>query len=164
MNCFERGITMHLEEDTKFRGATSFTVKSDKLVGKGRPRFTRAGRTYTPTQTAQYEQLIRQAYLQAGGAEYDCPVTVLICAYSPIPKSESKAMRKQMQDGQLVPCVKPDLDNIVKIVLDALNGVAYKDDALVCGISAHRDSYYDVGHALLSVLITPCRRRTNDRY
>ncbi len=36
-----------------------------------------------------------------------------------------------MLAGQIKPAKKPDCDNIVKIVCDALNGFAYKDDAQV---------------------------------
>lgn len=39
-----------------------------------------------------------------------------------------------MLAGQIRPTVKPDCDNVSKIILDALNGVAFKDDSQVVGL------------------------------
>ena len=36
-----------------------------------------------------------------------------------------------MLDGDILPRKKPDYDNIAKIITDALNGIAYKDDSQV---------------------------------
>ena len=36
-----------------------------------------------------------------------------------------------MTSGALFPLKKPDLDNVMKIVCDALNGIAYKDDVQI---------------------------------
>ena len=33
-----------------------------------------------------------------------------------------------MKDGEIRPAKKPDIDNVCKVVADALNGVAYNDD------------------------------------
>ena len=54
----------------------------------------------------------------------------------PIPKSASKKKRILMESGQIKHTVKPDVDNLVKSVLDACNGVAYSDDNLVTTINA----------------------------
>ena len=43
-----------------------------------------------------------------------------------------------MISGALLPAKKPDLDNVAKIVCDALNGVAYKDDAQVVKLTVHK--------------------------
>lgn len=40
-----------------------------------------------------------------------------------------------MIDGLISPTKKPDMDNVVKIVLDALNGFAWHDDAQVVDLS-----------------------------
>ncbi|WP_423739149.1 RusA family crossover junction endodeoxyribonuclease [Clostridium sporogenes] len=39
--------------------------------------------------------------------------------------------------GIVRPTIKPDVDNIAKVILDSLNGLAYKDDKQIvtCGIS-----------------------------
>ena len=37
-----------------------------------------------------------------------------------------------MLDDEISPTIKPDIDNIGKVVLDALNKFAFKDDNQVC--------------------------------
>ena len=103
--------------------------------GKGRPRFTRAGTAYTPTQTRDYEKLVQQSFRIAnrGMQPYskDIALSVSIEAYFGTPKSASRIKRSQMLSHSIRPLKKPDTDNIAKIVLDALNGLAYYDDAQV---------------------------------
>ena len=63
-----------------------------------------------------------------------------ITCYYGIPKSMSKSNREKVYHGKLRPTKKPDLDNIAKIVLDSLNGLAYKDDSQV--VSLKIEKYY----------------------
>lgn len=112
---------------------TTFVVYGEPQ-GKARPRFTRGGRTYTPKKTVDYERQIRAAYQLADGAMTEFPVSVTISALYGIPKSASKAKVQRMLSDEILPCKKPDLDNIAKCVCDALNSVAYKDDAQVCNL------------------------------
>ena len=101
-------------------------------VGKGRPRFARVGdsvKTYTPRETQAYEERVRTAYRAAGGPHMgDRALCVRITAYCPIPASVSKARRLAMARGFELPTKKPDCDNVMKVVCDALNGCAYDDD------------------------------------
>lgn len=107
----------------------SFQVMG-KPQGKARPRLSRHG-VYTPQATVQYEKQIRAAYLGAtNGESCGVDVAVWIDAYFPIPKSWTKSKREAAERGDVIPG-KPDVDNILKIVMDALNGLAYKDDAQV---------------------------------
>jgi len=105
--------------------------------GKQRPRVVRQnGRTisFTPDQTVQYENLVRWCYKTAENSKRfpdDMPLKVIINAYYEIPKSVSKKKRAQMITGEIRPTKKPDADNIAKIICDALNGIAYRDDAQV---------------------------------
>lgn len=109
-----------------------------KPRGKGRPRTSR-GVIYTPPKTREYEQFIQQMYmLQAKGQRVDGPFSVSVRAYYPIPKSASKAKRARMLSGETRPVVKPDLDNVVKIVTDALNGLAYLDDNRMVEVQAEK--------------------------
>lgn len=109
----------------------NFTVPG-KLHGKGRPRFTRAGRVYTDPVTKAYENKIAAAYRAAGGQSYgSAPVEMYVMARFPVPKSTSKAHKLKMLLGKLFPLKTPDIDNIVKVVMDGLNGVAYDDDKQV---------------------------------
>lgn len=111
-----------------------FTVWGDPF-GKQRPRHNRyTNTTYTPEETKLHEQQIVQEYKkQCGNARFvsGTYVEMKITAYMKIPKSASKAVRAKMIDGSIRPTVKPDWDNIGKLVADALNGVAYDDDKYI---------------------------------
>lgn len=106
--------------------------------GKARPRVVRmkSGRSmsYTPDKTVAYEELVRQRFLtSANGKRFadDAPLEIWITAFMQMPKSATKTRLAQMSTGKLQPLKKPDLDNIMKIVCDALNGTAYRDDAQI---------------------------------
>lgn len=102
---------------------------------KGRPRFTRTGRTYTPEKTVNYENLVRLEYQsQCKDAEFwekGIQLDAKVDAYFQIKSSETKKNRALMLLGKLRPTKKPDVDNISKICLDALNGIAYYDDSQI---------------------------------
>ena len=102
--------------------------------GKGRPRFYN-GHAVTPEGTREYEKLVSAAYISSGGKYYEGPIGIRIRAYFQIPKSVSKKSQCAMLTGAMKPTKRPDADNIAKIILDALNGVAYKDDSQVIDIS-----------------------------
>ena len=102
-----------------------------KPAGKGRPRFMFMGgrvHTYTPEKTRDLERLVAMEYkLQSGKHFGDAPLSVEIIASFEPPKSASKKKREELIKRQIYD-KKPDADNIAKLVLDALNGVAYTDD------------------------------------
>lgn len=104
--------------------------------GKGRPRFARSGNriiTYTPPETVDYENVVKAAAMQAmrGRKPVDMPCEVRIMAVFPIPKSWSAAKKSQARLERILPAKKPDADNIIKIICDALNGIAWRDDSQV---------------------------------
>ena len=111
-----------------------FTIPGEPK-GKGRPRFTKSGHTYTPKSTAEYETAVKAAYYEAVGAscrfEAEIPLCMYITAYCGIPKSAGKKKRADMMSQLILPTKKPDADNIVKVIADALNRVAYHDDAQI---------------------------------
>ena len=115
---------------------TQFTVPG--VRGKARPRFTRQGVVYTPAETRTYEQAVRLAYAAAGGRMHDGPVALLLTVYQALPKRATKAQRAAAERGEIHPISKPDLDNVLKIVLDALNGAAYADDRQVVRLDARK--------------------------
>ena len=106
-----------------------------KPRGKGRPRFGN-GTAYTDKETAEYERLVRLTALQTGIKPLSGAVHMDITAYYPIPRSGSKASRLKRERGEEYPLVKPDIDNITKIIMDALNGYAYADDKQVISVTA----------------------------
>lgn len=105
-----------------------------KPIGKGRPRVCRKV-TYTPKPTKDYEKLVRQCYIAKYADKQPIPakipLKVSIIANYPITQSMPKKQVKIIENGgafTVRPTKKPDADNISKIILDALNGLAYYDD------------------------------------
>lgn len=120
-----------------------FTVIG-KPKGKARARTfynKRMGKmqSITPEETKSYEELIRWSY-KASGGEYlgDKAIKLSVKAFYPIPQAFSKAKQEQALQGKIRPMTKPDMDNILKAVLDALNGVAYYDDKQVISIACEK--------------------------
>lgn len=127
-------------------GPVKFTVPGQPK-GKARARTVRRGGgksfSYTPEGTVLYENLIKTCYLQdAGHVLFNDgqPLAVDIIAFYEVPKSYSKKKKQEMLDGQLYPTKKPDIDNIAKCVLDALNKLAYRDDTQV--VRLHMEKHY----------------------
>jgi Holliday junction resolvase RusA-like endonuclease len=109
----------------------SLTVPGEPK-GKGRPRFSRSsGRAYSPQSTVLYESDIKATFYKKYVAE--TPISgafaIKIVAFLPIPKSASKKKHEEMKTGKILPTKKPDIDNVVKATMDALNKVAFTDDA-----------------------------------
>ncbi|MBQ1789616.1 MAG: RusA family crossover junction endodeoxyribonuclease [Oscillospiraceae bacterium] len=118
-----------------------FTVPGEP-VGKGRPRVVRRGgftQTYTPEKTASYENLVKLEFQRQGGRMMkDGPVYLSIQAWYGIPKSVSKRKREAMIGGLILPTRKPDCDNVAKIIADALNGLAWRDDSQVVSLHVEK--------------------------
>lgn len=111
-------------------------VVPGKPHGKARPRMTKAGHTYTPKNTVDYEKQVQVCYMsECKGVKLEGPVTAHITAIYGVPKSASKNTRLEMLDGCIRPTKKPDVDNIAKAILDSLNGLAYDDDSQVVRLS-----------------------------
>lgn len=108
-------------------------------VGKERPRHDPRHperRPHTPEKTKAYEEKIAWAWKQAHGEMIDGPVEMMITAYYRIPKSATLAQKEKMRTGDILPEKRPDIDNVVKAVMDGCQGVAFKDDAKVVRVSA----------------------------
>lgn len=128
-------------------------------VPKARARVTRAGITYTPRETLNYEALVRVAYASAcpGRQPFPAgtPLVLQVEAYFPLPAGAPKRLRRHLEAGTTTPMTqRPDLDNLVKTVLDALNRVAWADDGQVAEIVARK--YRTVSAPRLSVRVAEC--------
>lgn len=130
----------------------TFTIYGEPR-GKGRPRFTRNGHTYTPPETTKYERMIRAMFMarypRAEKIGKDIPVRAKINAFYRIPDSAGKGKKQLMRAGLIKPTKKADADNVAKVILDALNGFAYHDDAQVVELEvkkiyAQSEPYVDV--------------------
>jgi Holliday junction resolvase RusA-like endonuclease len=125
------------------------------VTAKARPRATRTGTIYTPARTASYEAVVRDLAARAmdGRAPFDVPLDVAITVYRPIPASWSRRRQAAALAGDLHPGSRPDLDNLAKAICDGLNGIAYRDDALICGLSL-RKRYGDRERAEVTIAPT----------
>lgn len=111
-------------------------------TGKGRPRIAR-GRAYTPKETVAAEEAVRTEWFAKGCPTLgDGPITMTVRLRHSRPASHllkdgslSKAGRRfATPHGQ-----KPDVDNAIKLILDSLNGLAWKDDVQIIGAYIFRE-------------------------
>lgn len=112
-----------------------------KIRGKARPKVnTYTLRAYTPQETKDYESLIQQYFLlkYPKYKPFENRVSVTITAHFPIPKNTNKKNRELMLKNEISPTKKPDIDNIVKIILDALNKIAFKDDNQITKLNVEK--------------------------
>jgi Holliday junction resolvase RusA-like endonuclease len=111
-------------------------------AGKGRPRFVRAtGRTFTPSRTERAEANVRLAWIEAGKPRLDDgAIDLRVEAVLERPQAHYRVDGTLGARGERSPWPvrKPDLDNVVKLVCDALNGAAYRDDAQIVAVRAVR--------------------------
>ena len=107
-------------------------VVEGTIRGKQRPQFKKkTGKAFTPNQTINYENWIKQCYIEQSNKLLQGPIRARIEIYYSVPKSYSKRKIEAIKDGTDYPMKKPDCDNVAKIVLDSLNKIAYDDDKQV---------------------------------
>lgn len=110
-----------------------------KIKGKARPRIGK-GYAYTPKDTVTYENWIKHCYIEQSNKLLEGSVKAEVRIYHEVPKSYSKKRISMIKDGFDKPNKKPDIDNILKIIFDSLNGIAYKDDSQI--IEIHVDKQW----------------------
>lgn len=113
-----------------------FTITGEPK-GKQRPRFNKmTGVTYTPSETKAYEKRVKYNYYLQGGRKFDGAVKIEVWAFMQIPRSASKKHAEELKGA---PCTKkPDVDNVLKAVMDGLSGIAYDDDKQVADAIIHK--------------------------
>jgi Holliday junction resolvase RusA-like endonuclease len=119
----------------------SFTIEGEP-TGKGRPRHGKY-KTYTPAKTKAVENNIAYFYKVNIGHYFEGYVKLKLDLYYSIAKSDSKKKKLMKLNNELRPNKKPDIDNVVKLVADALNEVAYKDDTQIIELEC-RKFYRDI--------------------
>ena len=100
-------------------------------IAKKRARSKGFGRPYNcqRREEDQFKLLANSQIKQA--APKDEPVQLWCVFYFPVPKSKSKKDCRQIFDNHGAHVYKPDGDNLVKMVKDCLNGIAWHDDSQV---------------------------------
>ena len=103
---------------------------------KERPRLGKGGRVYTPTNTKVFEEICRLSY---GNRYYFDKeyISIKIVFKFKVPKSYSKKKYSEAIEGKIRPSTN-DIDNLLKSVLDGLNGKAWKDDRYIYRIEAEK--------------------------
>lgn len=112
-------------------------------VGKGRPRFVKqTGRTYTPRATQLAESEIRRAWEEADRPRLDeGPIDLHVRLAVARPKGHYTTKGDLSAAGQRAPfpaAQKPDVDNALKLVMDALNKRAWRDDVQIISATVAR--------------------------
>ena len=118
-------------------------IVNGEPAGKGRPRFSARGKyvkAYTPEKTLNYENLIAWEYQHQCDYKFEkcAMLDMRIKAFYKIAKSTSKKKAELMKKGLLRPTKKPDIDNVVKIIADSLNDIAYHDDTQIVDLMCRK--------------------------
>lgn len=117
----------------------TLTFEGVKPTPQGRPRFSFVTHhAYDSKGSKDYKRVIRlQAMAQLKNAGWSIsgkPLSLCVQFLMPIPKSKTKKFKIAAIDGKIKHVVKPDLDNLFKAAIDALNGLAYKDDNQIISV------------------------------
>jgi len=109
-------------------------------VGKARPRVTRAGHAYTPNKTRLWESQVAVFAAPHFSAPLTGPIVFGVVCVFPRTKAQAHILKgtdwPKYGDRRMWKSTRPDLDNCVKAVADALDGIAWKDDGQIVRMSA----------------------------
>ena len=121
--------------------AIEFTVYGEP-VAQARPRATTINgrvKMYDPKKSSEYKNYIRLVASQHAPKELlDGPIQLDVKIYKPTLKSFSKKKKEMAEQGILRPTTKPDVDNYVKAIKDALKNVIWKDDSQVVDLQVSK--------------------------
>ena len=127
---------------------------------KGRARSTRSGRHYTPATTRAAENHVRNTWIRHHyhRPAHPGPVNVDIVATFTPPTSWPKWKQAAALAGAWPHTVKPDVDNLLKLVKDGLNGLAWVDDAQAISVTG-RKQYGETAatHVTITLLPSPTK-------
>lgn len=127
-------------------------------AGQGRAKATTRGKFASvykaKNDRVREAKLLELAKVHAPEVPFDEPLLLGVKAVLPIPQSKPKYWKAEALDGVRFPTTKPDLDNIVKLVKDALNGVFWTDDKIIVGYLGFpfmAKVYGEVPHYLITI-------------
>ena len=118
------------------RTAEMFIPMTPEAKGRPRARIQSKGlhqyvQTYSPSSTVHAERLIAE-YARQVQVYFDrkCPldVSMTFCLVKPPSAPKKRAW----------PTVKPDIDNLAKLVMDGINGLWFPDDAQVVRLTLEK--------------------------
>ncbi len=120
-------FTIYGEAVAKARARTFTNKHTGKIV------------TFTPSRTRAWEETIKLqaiSQMQPGMPVEDAPLVLDVIFYRSYPKSMSRKKRLTA-----LPIQRPDTDNLLKSVKDALNGIIWRDDSQIT--TCHAAKRYD---------------------
>ena len=118
-------------------------------TAQGRPKFTTIGghaRAYDPAKSRDYKDYIRLAAAEQlkGQPPMKGMLQLSIRVYRSIPASMAKKHRPFAENGTIRPITKPDLDNYVKGIKDALKSICWNDDSQIVAYKEPFGKYYSL--------------------
>lgn len=137
-------VKMQINDKLMFCGSKVLKFSVDgEPVPQGRPRFGKGGVVYEPSKCTHAKANIRavaerEMVVQGFAmAHKDMPIVASFTFYKSVPTSKPVWWKKAAKHGLVAPVVRnSDIDNCIKLCLDAINGVAFYDDAQVCEVHA----------------------------
>lgn len=115
-----------------------FTVYGEPIA-QARPRATTINghvRMYDPKKSSDFKDYVKLvASEKAPEILLEGALEMTVRIYRPIPKNFSKRKTTQAEAGVFRPTTKPDVDNYIKAVKDALKNVIWKDDSQVVSLT-----------------------------
>ena len=117
-------------------------------VAQGRPRFFRRGNfvgTFDPKKSRSWKDTIISQVVEQHPEYHAEAITMSLVFLMPRPKSLPKKVKHHTK--------RPDLDNLIKAVKDALHGICFKDDSQVISLVAEKR--YAEGETGILITITP---------
>ncbi|MGX1430181.1 Holliday junction resolvase RusA-like endonuclease [Cytobacillus horneckiae] len=129
--------------DWRIRQMIQFTVYGEP-VAQGRPRATTINgkvRMYDPEKSKSFKEYVKLVASQNRPSQLITgPIVLSVIVFKPTLKSFSKKKALEAENGGLRPITKPDVDNYVKGIKDALKSVIWKDDSQVVDLQVSK--YY----------------------
>lgn len=122
-------------------------IKGVKPIPKQRPQFNSKKKTaYTPKRTLDYERIISsyvKSTMNSKGMtiiDRDIPLKITCKFCFQITKSWPKKKKEQALNGEIFPITSNigDVDNLVKAIEDAMNGIAYVDDGQIVKVESEK--------------------------
>lgn len=103
---------------------------------KARARVTKSGHAFTPKDTVNYENWVKEKFLEQHPEHIPLkgPIRMTAKFYFPRPKKHyrtGKFSEDLRADAPKYHSNTPDLDNLIKSITDGLNGIAFKDDSQI---------------------------------
>ena len=112
-------------------------------VAKARPAITKTGLVYTKKKTREFENniqdlAIKQLQKLEMGKPIEGGVAIEVEFALSIPKSYTGKKRRDCMEQKKLPLVFPDLDNLIKSLLDGMNKILYRDDKQIVWLSSSK--------------------------